>query len=139
MWPIKNPTCSYNLPLPIHHRLHISLWFPSPPPFLCSVFYVIENRIFCCDFDLSDLVSISSNPPPKLRFRSPTIFQREKSGALQLRSLGGALTPMAGRSGWWSFGLTPPTDHHQRNSASSASSSLERFFRDAQVLNPEKN
>ncbi|KAJ1390445.1 hypothetical protein SESBI_37455 [Sesbania bispinosa] len=100
----------------------------SNPPFLCSVFYVIENRIFCCGFDLSDLVLISSNPPPKLRFRSPTIFQREKSTgsptAFSRRSLD-ANGRMARLVEFWTDAAT---DHHRRNSASSVSSSLERFF-----------
>ncbi|CAL0331800.1 unnamed protein product [Lupinus luteus] len=91
------------------------------------VFYVDENRIFCCGFDLSNYFEReslfrSSGPDPKMmKQRSVREKSAGSSAVFSRRSLdAGGRTPR-----WVEFWTDAATDRRKRNSMSS---SPERFF-----------
>ena len=100
-----------------------------------SIFFVDENRIFCCGLDLSDFFereslfrSFESDPQILKRQRSMSKKSAGLSSNFSRRSLdmvgsAGARTPR-----WFEFRSDAAVDQHRRNSSSSSSSSLERFF-----------
>ncbi|MED6196827.1 hypothetical protein PIB30_051026 [Stylosanthes scabra] len=95
------------------------------------IFYVDENRIFCCGLDLSDFFereslfrSSESDPQVLKKQRSVSEKSAGSSTAFSRRSLdAGGRTPR-----WVEFWTEAATDRRKRNSSSSASSSPERFF-----------
>lgn len=100
------------------------------------IFFVDENRIFCCGLDLSDFFereslfrsSESSDPQILKRQRSVSEKSAGSSSNFSRRSLdqvgsAGARTPR-----WVEFWSDAAVDRRRRNSSSSSSSSPERFF-----------
>ncbi|KAF3968373.1 hypothetical protein ACB098_02G163500 [Castanea mollissima] len=99
------------------------------------IFFVDENRIFCCGLDLSDFFereslfrSSESDPQILKRQRSVSEKSAGSSSNFSRRSLdqvgsAGARTPR-----WVEFWSDAAVDRRRRNSSSSSSSSPERFF-----------
>lgn len=99
------------------------------------IFFVDENRIFCCGLDLSDFFereslfrSSESDPLILKRQRSVSEKSAGSSSNFSRRSLdmvgsAGARTPR-----WVEFWSDAAVDRRRRNSSSSSSSSPERFF-----------
>ncbi|CAL0314407.1 unnamed protein product [Lupinus luteus] len=94
------------------------------------VFYIDENRIFCCGFDLSDffdresLFRSSESDPKMMKQRSVSEKSAASSAIFSRRSLdAGGRTPR-----WVEFWTDAATDRRKRNSMSSSSSSPERFY-----------
>ncbi|XP_057449520.1 uncharacterized protein LOC130740827 [Lotus japonicus] len=106
-------------------------YIPSNPCLAGNpVFFVDENRIFCCGLDLSDffqresLFRSSESDPHLLKQRSVSEKSAGSSTAFSRRSLdNGGRTPR-----WVEFWTDAASDRRRRNSLSSASSSPERFF-----------
>ena len=99
-----------------------------------SIFFMDENRIFCCSLDLSDffkresLFRSSESPDPQILKRQRSVSEKlaNSSSNFSWRSLdqggsAGARTPRWVES-------NAAIDRHRRNSSSLSSSSLERFF-----------
>ncbi|KAJ1381248.1 hypothetical protein SESBI_45337 [Sesbania bispinosa] len=114
--------------IPIFNHCYI----PSNPSLAGNpVFYVDENRIFCCGLDLSDFFQReslfrSSESDPHLLKKQRSVSEKSagSSTAFSRRSLdAGGRTPR-----WVEFWTDAATDRRRRNSASSACSSPERFF-----------
>ena len=100
------------------------------------IFFVDENRIFCCGLDLSDfferesLFRSSESSDPQIRKRQRSVSEKSagSSSNFSRRSLdqvgsAGARTPR-----WVEFWSDAAVDRRRRNSSSSSSSSPERFF-----------
>ncbi|POO02805.1 SMI1/KNR4-like domain containing protein [Trema orientale] len=99
------------------------------------IFFVDENRIFCCGLDLSDFFereslfrSSESDPRVLKKQRSVSEKSAGSSSNFSRRSLdtgfgSGARTPR-----WVEFWSDAAVDRRRRNSSSSSSSSPERFF-----------
>ncbi|XP_061342085.1 uncharacterized protein LOC133288368 [Gastrolobium bilobum] len=113
--------------IPIFNHCYI----PSNPSLAGNpVFFVDENRIFCCGLDLSDFFereslfrSSESDPQVLKKQRSVSEKSAGSSTAFSRRSLDtGGRTPR-----WVEFWTDAATDRRRRNSSSSASSP-ERFF-----------
>ncbi|GAU17356.1 hypothetical protein TSUD_232320 [Trifolium subterraneum] len=114
--------------IPIFNHCYI----PSNPSLAGNpIFYVDENRIFCCGFDLSDFFQReslfrSSESDPKILIKQRSVSEKS-AGSLTVfsrRSLdAGGRTPR-----WVEFWTEAATDRRRRNSLSSDSSSPERFF-----------
>ncbi|XP_058757600.1 uncharacterized protein LOC131646870 [Vicia villosa] len=112
--------------IPIFNHCYI----PSNPSLAGNpVFYVDENRIFCCGFDLSDFFQReslfrSSESDPKILMKQRSVSEKSagSSTAFSRRSLDGGRMPR-----WVEFWTEAATDRRRRNSLSSVSSP-ERFF-----------
>ena len=99
------------------------------------IFFVDENRIFCCGLDLSDFFELeslfrSSESDPQILKRQRSVSEKSagSSSNFSFKSLdmvgsAGARTPR-----WVEFWSDIAVDRHRRNSSSSSSSSPERFF-----------
>lgn len=117
--------------IPIFNHCYI----PSNPSLAGNpIFYVDENRIFCCGFDLSDFFQReslfrSSDSNAQLLKKQRSVSEKSagsssSAAAFSRRSLdAGGRTPR-----WVEFWTDAATDRRRRNSSSSASSSPERFF-----------
>ncbi|KAF5736149.1 hypothetical protein HS088_TW14G00284 [Tripterygium wilfordii] len=117
--------------IPIFNRCYI----PCNPSLAGNpIFYVDENRIFCCGFDLSDFferesLSESSESDQKVlkkqrSFSEKSVYASSKISRKSLDAgLAGARTPR-----WVEFWSEAAVDRRKRNSSSSYSSSPERFF-----------
>lgn len=116
--------------IPIFNHCYI----PSNPSLAGNpIFFVDENRIFCCGLDLSDFFEReslfrSSESDPMLLKKQRSVSEKSAgvSAAFSRRSLdAGGRTPR-----WVEFWTDAATDKRRRNSTSSlsASSSPERFF-----------
>lgn len=114
--------------IPIFNHCYI----PSYPSLAGNpIFYVDENRIFCCGFDLADFFQRealfrSSESDPKILMKQRSVSEKSagSSTVFSRRSLdNGGRTPR-----WVEFWTEAATDRRRRNSLSSVSSSPERFF-----------
>ncbi|XP_009786518.1 uncharacterized protein LOC107829402 [Nicotiana tabacum] len=118
--------------IPVFNHCYI----PCNPPLAGNpIFYVDENRIFCCGFDLSDffdressLFHQSSDPQILSKQRSLSEKSAGSSSNFSRRSLdtfSGGRTPR-----WVEFWSDAAVDRRRRNSnsSSSCSSSPERYF-----------
>lgn len=102
------------------------------------IFYVDENRIFCCGFDLSDFFDResslfqSSDPQMLTKQRSMSEKSAGSSSNLSRRSLDALTAAGAGRTPRWvEFWSDAAVDRRKRNSNSSwssSSSSPERYL-----------
>ncbi|OAY33782.1 uncharacterized protein LOC110629442 [Manihot esculenta] len=101
------------------------------------IFFVDENRIFCCGLDLSDFFdreslfrSLESDPILLKKQRSVSEKSAGSSTNYSRRSLDTGLTNGARTPRWVEFWSDAAVDRRRRNSAysSSESSSPERFF-----------
>lgn len=100
------------------------------------IFFVDENRIFCCGLDLSDfferesLFRCSESDPLILkRQRSVSEKSAGSSSNFSRRSLDTGLASAGARTPRWvEFWTDAAVDRRRRNSSSSSSSSPERFF-----------
>lgn len=97
------------------------------------IFYVDENRIFCCGLDLSDFFereslfrSTESDPQVLIKQRSVSERTAGSSSNFSRRSLDAGLGSRTPR--WVEFWSDAAIDRRRRNSSSSSSSSPERFF-----------
>ena len=108
------------------------------------IFFVDENRIFCCGLDLSDFFERES------LFRSsesnPQVFKKQRlvskksvgsSSNFSRRSLDTGFGSGARTTRWVEFWSNAVVDRHRRNSSSSSNYSPERFFDYAKVRNPK--
>lgn len=114
--------------IPIFNHCYI----PSNPSLAGNpIFYVDENRIFCCGFDLSDFFQRESlfrrsESDPKILMKQRSVSEKSagSSTVFSRRSLDtGGRTPR-----WVEFWTEAATDRRRRNSLSSESTSPERFF-----------
>ncbi|TKY70572.1 galacturonosyltransferase 8 [Spatholobus suberectus] len=114
--------------IPIFNHCYI----PSNPSLAGNpIFFVDENRIFCCGLDLSDFFdreslfrSSGSDNMILKKQRSVSEKSAGVSAAFSRRSLdAGGRTPR-----WVEFWTDAANDRRKRNSSSSLSSSPERFF-----------
>ncbi|KAG8384382.1 hypothetical protein BUALT_Bualt04G0112300 [Buddleja alternifolia] len=98
------------------------------------IFYVDENRIFCCGFDLSDFFDRESSlfrkcPDPGLLARQRSVCDKSASSSnfsrRSLDTISGGRTPR-----WVEFWSDAAVDRRRRNSnsSSSSSSSPDRYF-----------
>ncbi|KAG2719815.1 hypothetical protein I3760_02G008800 [Carya illinoinensis] len=100
------------------------------------IFFVDENRIFCCGLDLSDFFereslfrSSQSDPQVLKRQRSVSEKSAGSSSYFPRRSLDTGLGSTGARTPRWvEFWSDAAVDRRRRNSSSSSSSSPERFF-----------
>lgn len=100
------------------------------------IFFVDENRIFCCGLDLSDFFereslfrSSESDPQVLKRQRSVSEKSAGSSSNFSRRSLDTGLGSAGARTPRWvEFWSDAAVDRRRRNSSASASSSPERFF-----------
>ncbi|XP_030499579.2 uncharacterized protein LOC115714956 [Cannabis sativa] len=100
------------------------------------IFFVDENRIFCCGLDLSDFFereslfrsSESSDPRVLKKQRSVSEKSAGSSTNFSRRSLDTGLSSGARTPRWVEFWSDAAVDRRRRNSSSSSSSSPERFF-----------
>ncbi|CAK9166506.1 unnamed protein product [Ilex paraguariensis] len=117
--------------IPIFNHCYI----PCNPPLAGNpIFYIDENRIFCCGFDLSDFFDResclfqSSNPQVLSKQRSVSEKSAGSSSNFSRRSLD---TVTGGRTPRWvEFWSDAAVDRRRRNSnsSSSSSSSPERYI-----------
>ncbi|KAK6128679.1 hypothetical protein DH2020_037578 [Rehmannia glutinosa] len=107
--------------IPIFNRCYI----PCNPCLAGNpVFYVDENRVFCCGYDLSDFFDQSSDPKTLSNQRSISEKSAGSSASFSRRSLdsiSGGRTPR-----WVEFWSDAAVDRRRRNSNSS--SSPDRYF-----------
>ncbi|KAJ8567256.1 hypothetical protein K7X08_019464 [Anisodus acutangulus] len=97
------------------------------------IFYVDENRIFCCGFDLSDFFDRESSLfDPQILSKQPSLSEKTSCSSTNfsrrsLDSFSGGRTPR-----WVEFWSDAAVDRRRRNSnsnsSSSCSSSPERYF-----------
>ena len=97
------------------------------------IFFVDENRIFCCGLDLSDFFereSLFQSSEPQILKKQRSVSERTagSSSNFSRRSLdsGGLASGRTPR--WVEFWSDAAIDRRRRNSSSSSSSSPERFF-----------
>ena len=119
-----------NKPTFLHNR--ISIFFISGNP----IFFMDENRIFCCGLDLSDffkhesLFWSSKSPDPQILKRQRSVSQKsaDLSSNFSWRSLNQGGSAGARKPRWVEFQSDAAIDRRRRNSSSSSSSSPKRFF-----------
>ncbi|KAH7566585.1 hypothetical protein ACOSP7_023146 [Xanthoceras sorbifolium] len=97
------------------------------------IFFVDENRIFCCGLDLSDFFDReslfrSSQTDPQLLKKQRSVSEKTagSSSNFSRRSLDTGLGSRTPR--WVEFWSDAAVDRRRRNSSSSSTSSPERFF-----------
>ncbi|KAJ4714878.1 Rho guanine nucleotide exchange factor 10-like protein [Melia azedarach] len=116
--------------IPIFNHCYI----PCNPPLAGNpIFYVDENRIFCCGLDLSDFFEReslfrSSECDPQMLKKQRSVSGKTAGSSLNFsrRSLDTGLGSRTPR--WVEFWSDAAIDRRRRNSSSSSSSSPERFF-----------
>ena len=99
------------------------------------IFFVDENRIFCCGLDLSDFFereslfrSSESDPRVLKKQRSVSEKSAGSSSNFSRRSLDSGFGSGARTPRWVEFWSDAAVDRRRRNSSSSSNSSPERFF-----------
>lgn len=99
------------------------------------IFFVDENRIFCCGLDLSDFFEReslfwSSESDPQLLKKQRSVSEKSagSSSNFSRRSLDSGFASGARTPRWVEFWSDAAVDRRRRNSSSSSSSSPERFF-----------
>ena len=101
-----------------------------------SIFFMDENRIFCCGLDLSDffehesLFQSSESPDPQILKRQRSMSEKSTDSSSNFlrrsRDQGGSVGARTPR--WVEFWSDVAVDRRRKNSSSSLSSSPERFF-----------
>ncbi|XP_074295373.1 uncharacterized protein LOC141623188 [Silene latifolia] len=118
------------------------------------VFYVDENRIFCCGFDLSDFFERESLSPSLSTSTSTSarVLMKQRSTSSSSSSTSSSYSANISTSSsrrsldsggrtprWVEFWTDAAVDRRRRNSSSSSASSPERFFEMNRKSNPNPN
>ena len=133
LWVAQNALKKALLLIPIFNHCYI----PCNPSLAGnSIFFMDENRIFCCSLDLSgffereSLFRSSESPDPQILKRQRSVSEKlaNSSSNFSWRSLDQGGSARARTPRWVEFWSDAAVDRHRRNSSSSSSSSPERFF-----------
>ncbi|GAV73679.1 hypothetical protein CFOL_v3_17162 [Cephalotus follicularis] len=99
------------------------------------IFFIDENRVFCCGLDLSDFFEReslfrASGSDPQLLKKQRSFSEKSpgSSSNFSRRSLDTGLVTGSKTPRWVEFWSDAAVDRRRRNSSSSSSSSPERFF-----------